>query len=66
MSSPDQKDFGPVGRLTDLGTEEEPDERPHLHIHHVAGQSPHVVAPSQVPPSRKSKSQTKLGKRRSS
>jgi hypothetical protein len=58
MSS--EKDYGPVGRSSDLGDEGAPSERPHLHIHHVAGDKPVVYAPSQVPPSRKSASQQRL------
>lgn len=63
MSSGEQ-DFGPVGRKTDFGAEGEPNQRPHLHVHVAAGtHEPRVVAPSQVPPSRQSASQTRLERR---
>ena len=66
MSSrtPDDKDFGPVGRAAELGAEEAASERPHLQVHVVASRGkPIVPAPSHVPPSRKSANQHRVGRK---
>jgi len=66
MSSrtPEGNDYGPVGRAAELGAEEAASERPHLQVHVVASRGkPIIPAPSQVPPSRKSANQQRVGRK---
>jgi hypothetical protein len=62
-----EEDFGPVGRSVAFGSEEAPDNRPHVHVHLAAGGKKAVVAAQpNVPASRKATGTVRLRAKRGS